>query len=91
MLELYIPDAIHASVEEIEVVAEVIQYHHDPESSIFNSTVDVVTREKAQEQQLTDVTSVEMAKFQHEVVLLRSRLFAQIKAKTCLKAAFKRE
>ncbi|KAM3173969.1 hypothetical protein ACTXT7_011501 [Hymenolepis weldensis] len=47
LLELYIPDATHTSVEESEVVAEIIQYYHDPESTIFNSTVNVVTREKA--------------------------------------------
>ncbi|VUZ49637.1 unnamed protein product, partial [Hymenolepis diminuta] len=84
----YVPEATHAPIEESEVVTEVTQYPHDPDSSIFNSTVDVVTKERAQGQQLTDVTSVEMTKLQHEVALLRSKLVAQVKANTRLKAAF---
>nr|CDS29931.1 Uveal autoantigen with coiled coil domains [Hymenolepis microstoma] len=88
LLELYVPEATHTPAEESEVVAEVTQYHHDPDSSIFNSNVDVVTGEKAEEQQLKDVTSVEMNKLQHEVALLRSKLVSQVKANTRLKAAF---
>ncbi|VDO00766.1 unnamed protein product, partial [Rodentolepis nana] len=89
LLEMYVPEATHTPTEESEVVAEVTQYHHDPDSSIFNSNVDVVTKEKAEEQQMTDVTSyVEMNKLQHEVALLRSKLVTQIKANTRLKAAF---
>ncbi|VUZ49681.1 unnamed protein product, partial [Hymenolepis diminuta] len=82
------PDAIRASIEESEVIADVIQYHHYPEPSIFNPTADVVIREKTQEQQLIDVTSVEMAKLQNEIALLRSKLVAQIKVRARLKAAF---
>nr|CDS29933.1 hypothetical protein HmN_000258700 [Hymenolepis microstoma] len=94
LLELYTPDTQTETnaphIEDTEPTGEVTQYHHEPDSSIFNSTVDASVAGAFRKEGNTqlEAISVEMNKLQHEVALLRSKLVSQVKANTRLKAAF---
>ncbi|VUZ49651.1 unnamed protein product [Hymenolepis diminuta] len=94
LLELYTPDTPTETngphLDDTEPTAEVTQYHHELDSSIFNSIVDASVASAPRKEGTTqsEAMSVEMTKLQHEVALLRSKLVAQVKTNTRLKAAF---
>ncbi|KAM3188364.1 hypothetical protein ACTXT7_000338 [Hymenolepis weldensis] len=94
LLELYTPDTPTETngphLDDTEPTAEVTQYHHELDSSIFNSIVDASVAAAPRKEGTTqlEAMSVEMTKLQHEVALLRSKLVAQVKTNTRLKAAF---
>uniref|UniRef100_A0A0R3TYW3 DUF5741 domain-containing protein n=1 Tax=Rodentolepis nana TaxID=102285 RepID=A0A0R3TYW3_RODNA len=93
LLELYTPDTQTETnvphAEDTDPTGEVTQYHHEPDSSIFNSTVDASAVSALQKEGNTQLEAISVElKLQHEVALLRSKLVTQIKANTRLKAAY---
>lgn len=94
LLELYTPDTPTETngphLDDTEPTAEVTQYHHELDSSIFNSIADASVAAAPRKEGTTqsEAMSVELTKLQHEVALLRSKLVAQVKTNTRLKAAF---
>lgn len=89
LLEMCAPESCPAlaadrcPLDETSPITEVTQHHHEIDSSVFDATADVV---ETGEQR--DDKDVELARLQHEVGLLRSKLIAQVKANTRLKVAF---